>query len=548
MSLGILAALCAVILYTLGRLCREAFTHYPHDALRGPQPQSFLRGNQKDFFHPQAWKRWAEWAATYGSAFIIRNILGARIVVLYDPKAIHAVMVKDQNIWTKGSGRSSTVFSVLLGPGLLSLRGGEQHRRQRKMLNPVFSVAHLRNMTHIFYHVAHRVDKAIKARLPTTAPAQEVDINDWMSRATLEMLGQAGLGYSFDDFAGDSADEYGESIKLFFPHLARTRVPAITVRQLSWLLSDSAIRTYFRTFPSATVREVQRTSDTMATRSAAIVQQKKAALEKGDAALKHEVGEGKDIMSICLRANMATTPSERLSDEELVAQMSTFILAGMDTTANALSRILWLLAAHPDVQTRLRAELVEAQGGARARADVPYDDLVKLPYLDAVCRETLRVYAPVLFVSRAAAEDTVIPLSAPAPTRDGGAMSEIPVARGTTVLLLLQASNVNPALWGADAAEWRPERWLAPLPAAVEDARVPGVYAHLMTFAAGARACIGFKFSQLEMKVVLAVLLTSFSFELTDKEVRWNMSAVMYPSMEDSCKPGLLLRVKPLKE
>ena len=72
---------------------------------------------------------------------------------------------------------------------------------------------------------------------------------------------------------------------------------------------------------------------------------------------------------------------------------STFIIAGMDTTSNALSRILQALAEHPDVQEKVRAEIVEAQGGDRT--DIPHDDLVKLPYLDAVCRETLRLYAPV---------------------------------------------------------------------------------------------------------------------------------------------------------
>ena len=70
----------------------------------------------------------------------------------------------------------------------------------------------------------------------------------------------------------------------------------------------------------------------------------------------------------------------------------------MDTTSNALSRILHLLALNPDVQTKLRAEIVEAQGGDHS--DLPYDDLVKLPYLDAVCRETLRVYAPVTLSGR----------------------------------------------------------------------------------------------------------------------------------------------------
>lgn len=69
----------------------------------------------------------------------------------------------------------------------------------------------------------------------------------------------------------------------------------------------------------------------------------------------------------------------------------------MDTTSNALSRILHLLAQKPEVQERLRQEILEARGGD----DIAYDDLVKLPYLEAVCRETMRLYPPVQFVIRA---------------------------------------------------------------------------------------------------------------------------------------------------
>jgi cytochrome P450 len=64
----------------------------------------------------------------------------------------------------------------------------------------------------------------------------------------------------------------------------------------------------------------------------------------------------------------------------------------MDTTSSALARILWLLAQHLDVQEKLRGEIREAQKNGQLN----YDQLVSLPYLDAVCRETLRVY--VLFV------------------------------------------------------------------------------------------------------------------------------------------------------
>ena len=69
----------------------------------------------------------------------------------------------------------------------------------------------------------------------------------------------------------------------------------------------------------------------------------------------------------------------------------------MDTTANALTRTLQVLAEHPEEQEKLRSELAEARNGN----DISYDALDKLAYLDAVCRETLRVYSPVNVIGRA---------------------------------------------------------------------------------------------------------------------------------------------------
>lgn len=77
--------------------------------------------------------------------------------------------------------------------------------------------------------------------------------------------------------------------------------------------------------------------------------------------------------------------SEKLEHKRLLVR--TFIFAGMDTTSGALAHILHLLAEHPDVQTKLRAEILEAGNGQ----EIGYDQLVELPYLDAVCRETLRL-------------------------------------------------------------------------------------------------------------------------------------------------------------
>ena len=155
----------------------------------------------------------------------------------------------------------------------------------------------------------------------------------------------------------------------------------------------------------------------------------------------------------------------------------TFILAGMDTTSNALSRILHLLAQHPDVQAKVRAEIMEAQGSDRT--DISYEDLVKLPYLDAVVRETLRLYAPVTITVRRAARDMVLPFSAPIHGQDGTAMSEVCVPAGTFVIINCQGSNCNREWWGEDVYEWRPERWMEPLPPALEKARVPGIASNL---------------------------------------------------------------------
>ena len=78
-----------------------------------------------------------------------------------------------------------------------------------------------------------------------------------------------------------------------------------------------------------------------------------------------------------------------------------------------------------------------------------------------------------------AAKDLVLPLSVPVRGKDGRMISELVIPKNTVVFGHIQASNVNKALWGEDAAEWKPERWLAPLPAALEEARLPGVYSHL---------------------------------------------------------------------
>ena len=115
------------------------------------------------------------------------------------------------------------------------MTGVMQHRKQRgKVLNPVSSSSQLRDMSQIFYRVARKVlrlptanvislhalmaarmQNAISARFARGRTTESPDVNGWMTRITLEILGQTALRYSFDNFAEDSTDQYGGSVKLF---------------------------------------------------------------------------------------------------------------------------------------------------------------------------------------------------------------------------------------------------------------------------------------------------------------------------------------------
>ncbi|KAL7285768.1 hypothetical protein ACG7TL_000877 [Trametes sanguinea] len=527
------AALGALVVYVAWQLIRPFVVKTALDNIDGPPSDSFLFGNIPRWMGRHCWEWREELSRQYGRVMILRSVFNNKWLVTYDPKALHAVFIKEQDIYEEPIAS----LRLLLGPGLLGTIG-EQHRKQRKMLNPVFSTKHLRDMTPLFYEIVHKTRDAITSRVRAGAQEKdsgvELDMLSWMGRTTLEVLGQAGLGYSFDPLVEDVPDEFATAVKDFFPQMVRSVVPRLLLPFATKIGSPQFRRRVLDMIPAEQVQRMKDISDILHARSVLIFNEKKAALERGDESIKHQIGEGRDIMSILLRANMMASDEDKLGDDELIGQVSTMILAGMDTTANTLARILQLFAQHPEVQERARAEIMQAIEAEGDGDKLDFDRLMDLPYLDAICRETLRTTI----------KDTVMPLSEPIHGKDGTLMAAIPVPKGTRIVADLYACNRNPELWGPDAGQWRPERWLEGVPKSIEDARIPGVYSHLMTFVGGSRACIGFKFAQVEMKTVLCVLLQWFKFELTDKPIAWNFAAVQYPTVgKESTIPEMPLKV-----
>nr|BED42975.1 cytochrome P450 monooxygenase [Trametes versicolor] len=544
--LGTIAQAVALsgVLWFLWKYCKQAVLTSPLDNIPGPPRDSFLYGNLKQILHRHAWPVYDALTEAYPGVLRLAGPLGHRILYVFDPVALHSIIVKDQYVFEESRFFIKT-SEVTLGPGLLATLG-DHHRKQRKLLNPVFSIAHMRHMLPTFYDISHKLQQSIEGRVSGRSGPVEVDILSWMGRVALELIGQSGLGYSFDPLVADSADELGLAVKSFQPLMMQLNIFRRILPYFPDVASPWLRRKIVEMIPNKNVQQLKKNVDLMHERAVAICEEKKRLLAQGDEAFKDKVGEGKDLMSILLRANMAASDEDKLPDEEIVGQVSTFIVAAMDTTSNALSMTFSLLAEHPEVQGKLRKEIMEASNGGLE--DIDYDTLVSLPYLDAVCRETLRIHPPITSVFRETRKDAVLPLSQPITGVDGSQVSEILVPKDTTVIVGIYSSNRNKAIWGEDAFEWKPERWLDGLPDTVADAKIPGVYSNLMTFLGGGRACIGFKFSQLEMKVVLCLMLLKFKFEPSGKQIKWNIAGIRFPSVGDSTKPSLPLKLSMYKE
>ncbi|KAK7466377.1 hypothetical protein VKT23_005101 [Stygiomarasmius scandens] len=503
-----------------------------------PKSTSWLKGHLKELFNPIESGAFQQMLLDeYGSIVRLDNKMGEHQLYTFDPHIMHHVLVKNVDTFERFGMQSSQLF---FGNGLLSVTG-DHHRKQKKSLNPVFSISHMREMLLVFYEIVNKLQQTLIGKVESGP--QEIDMLAWMSRTALELIGQSGLGYSFDPMTSDATEHtYSKTIKNLIPALGR--LPVLRFHIMRWGVKLGTPR--FRRFlvdniPMQSVKEIKNMVDYMWSLSEEIYESKKQALAAGDEVVTKQIGRGKDIMSILMKGNMSAS-EDKLDEKEVIAQMSTLIFAAMDTTSNALSRILNLLSTHPDVQDKLRQELLEAR---RMNDELSYDALVELPFLDAICRETLRLYPPVPQLARVTTRDTVIPLSNPIVGLDGTKITELALPKDTTVLLSLINSNRNPAIWGSDVLEWKPERWLSPLPQAVVDAHLPGVYSHLMTFSAGTRSCIGFKFSQLEMKAVLFTLVSTFKFDpVQDKKISWSTTGITAPFVNgDTTRPCMPLIV-----
>ncbi|KAJ7648294.1 cytochrome P450 [Mycena polygramma] len=534
--ISLLGTAGAYALYEVLRAVYRELTS-PLRHIPGPKSAHWLYGNMKEFMEDEDSGLEERWVQEYGTTFKFHRFFGQSGLHTTDTKAMHH-FISNTHIYQK-SEASRFSLGRIVGPGILVVEG-DVHKQQRKIMNPAFGAPQVRELTQIF------VDKSIQLRDIWAAQASNgggvarVEVLSWLSKATLDIIGLAGFNYNIDALGASEGAAQNELAEAF---------EAVFAAQTGGF---SVIRFFQLRFP--VLRRFLRKRDQVAVDAQAMMRIGRELLAQSKSEVAQNgtfdtgTGRARDLLSLLVRANTSKDlpASQRLSDEDVIAQVPTFLVAGHETTSTAVTWALFALTQHREVQTRLREEL---QGVDTDRPTM--DELNALPFLDCVVRETLRLYAPVPGTGRIALRDDVVPLATPYADTKGVVhqnllcvlstpdhdrvltsflvySSLLPsttdqtftdrIRKGESIFIPILAINRDSKIWGPDAMKFRPNRWaegpdrLTVPPAGAH--AIPGVWGHMLTFHGGPRSCIGFRFALVEMKALLFTLIRTLEFEL----------------------------------
>ncbi|KAG9018778.1 hypothetical protein FRB90_009782 [Tulasnella sp. 427] len=510
----------------------------PLKDLPGPELyESVIFGNLKRVIANQSSVIHEEWYEQYGHVIQYRGFLLSRRLATKDPKAL-AYILNHADAYPKPP-QMREGFQQILGNGLLSVEGTD-HRRQRRIMNPSFGPAQLRDIMPIFYDKAYELKNTWTTQIEAEQTADEIDTDAlaWLNRATLDIIGLAGFGYDFNSLAEGKKNELAQAFARLFTPPSRIPFLEILAERIPIL----------RIIPTEGARTTAESKAVMARVGRQLVEEKRAAVlaeASLSGGLQKEGFKGKDILSVIVKANMATDvkDTEKMSDQEVMDQISTMLVAGHETTSSTLSWLLYDLAQpqHKGVQVRLSQELLAVE------TDRPsMEEINALPYLDAVIREMLRMNSVLDTTARIATKDDVIPLATPFVDRNGVERWEIRINRGEQIAINITAVNRDKSLWGEDSFEFKPERWLE-ANASPTPAQIPGVFSSLLTFLGGPRACIGYRFAILEMKIIVFVLLRQFVVELQTSNPRVEKGPTLITRPMIKATDGTITNMMPLK-
>ncbi|KAJ7067692.1 cytochrome P450 [Mycena belliarum] len=481
---------CAVV-WVLQYAYREYTSPLRH--VVGPKSPSFVLGNFRQMANDAHLTE--KWRKEFGPTFQFKGLFSVSELHTSDIKAVNHI-ITNSNIYRRAPYTIEDT-KRLMGRGILAVTQDE-HKRQRRIMNPAFGIAQIRLVTEVFVEKSVQLRDIWAAQTAQGHGTARVEVMSGLRKMTLDVIGQAGFNYQFNALDPSTGpNELNKAFTDLFHSPQSGRYAALRLAQ--------AMVPILKLVPMPGSKVLMNARNKMFEIGNNIVSESKVSI-KASGTTK-DLGRRRDLLSVLLKANMSTDipESQRMTDAEVIAQIPAFFIAGHETTSASTTWALHALSINPGVQRKLREELM-----TMATDNPTMDELNSLPYLELVVRETMRVHAPVVFLSRMAMEDDVLPLAKPYIDQNGQAHESLPIPKGLVMHIPILAINTDKAIWGPDADEFRPERW-ENIPDAAGD--IPGVWANLFTFFAGPHNCIGFRFSLVEMKALLFTLVRAFEFE-----------------------------------
>ncbi|KAJ6533732.1 cytochrome P450 [Mycena capillaripes] len=496
--LGLAVSFAATfVVFTFYKLLKMLYRELtsPLRNVPGPKSDHWLLGNFPQMFQNFENGQERLWTSEYGPTVRINGFFGFSQLFITDTKAIHHILSNNYVFQKPAEGRY--FLSRVVGPGVLVVEE-DVHKKQRKAMNPAFGPAQLRALTGIFVQKSKQLRDIWADRAAKSGGVARVNVIPDFSTATLDIIGKAGFNYDFHSLGAAAHDRRDELHEAFATITATAGKPS----PLDLLKGEMPFLQ--KILPRRKIDKVIDGSQAVMRRiGQRLLRESKEKIANGSSA---DSVASRDLLSLLVRANTAkeVPEAQRLSDEDVLAQVPTFLVAGHETTAATWA--LFALAKNKEVQTRLRNELLAVD-----TEDPSMDELNALSYLDCVVRETLRVHAPVVATARAAMRDDVIPLETPYTDRSGMVHDTLQLVRGQPVVIPILALNRDPAIWGPDAHDFIPERWER---SPAISTSIPGLWGQMLTFWGGPRACIGYRFALVELKALLFTLVRGLEFEL----------------------------------
>ncbi|KAF8904748.1 cytochrome P450 [Gymnopilus junonius] len=503
----------------------------PISKIPGPPSSSFLFGHLRELLKGQVGEFQFKWKEQYGNVIRYKGILGEDCLIISDPRAIHHIS-NHPDEFTKHPVLKE-ISRMLFGRGLV-WADGDDHRRQRRINAPAFGANQIRAFIPYFHESASAIiDKWNTSVESSRDGTAVIDVTRMISLGALDAIGKSAFDYEFNAVADGEKTEGGNELARCFRNYAHDVFGKITdgaifiQEMLGWIPVRLA-GIFYDYAPVPALRRIRYVTNLGHEVAHDMIQ------VKGDELLQGK--QKKDILSLLVQANAAPDDSKlKISHIELMATLHTLIIAGHETTATWLNWIMYELARNPDVQERLRKEVNERMYILRNRGDSTFSatDLEQdMSLLQAILKETLRFHGPIYQHMKYPTVDSIVPLSTPITTTDGQVLKSLTIPKGTHLYLDIAGYNRDPEIFGKDAHTWRPERFLNG--EVNETSGLAGPYASVMTFSAGPRTCIGWRFAVLEAAVFAAEFVRHFEFKLTPaaKKIKREASLAMIPVLE----------------